>query len=442
MATDDLRRSFLRPRASGLAHNRDFRLLWIGESVSKFGTAIATLVMPLVAVGILNSSTFVVTVLSAALWMPWFVIGLPAGAWVDRLPKRPLMITCGWVSAGLLATVPIAAWLGVLTSVHLVVVAILTGTVNVLFSAAYQSYLPMVVERQHSAEANAKLQGSESVAQLAGPSVGGLLAQVVGAVLGVLADALSYVVSAVCLMRMRTVEPEIKPPAGRTSLRGEIAVGLRFVGRDPYMRALTIYGGAANLFAGAFEAIVVVYLVRDVGVSAGAVGVLIAVTGVGGIVGALITTRLARWLGSARAILVCELAGMPFALLIPLTDAGFGLTFFVVGGLIVNAAIVVSSVLGASFRQTYCPPSLLGRVTAATRVVSYGALPFGALIAGALGTWLGLTTTMWITCGALALCGLILFASPVRGAKEFPVAPAGEPDESRQETILSPRRPT
>jgi predicted MFS family arabinose efflux permease len=410
----------VRARRSGLAANHNFRLLWIGESISKVGTALTTLVMPLVAVVVLHASTFVVTLLSAAAWAPWLVIGLPAGAWVDRWPKRRLMVVCNVLMAVLLASVPVAAWLAVLTAVHLAVVAVLIGTVSVLFSAAYQAYLPMIVDDDHSVEANAKLQGSESVAQLAGPSVGGLLTQVLGAVLGLLVDALSYLVSAACLLRIRAVEPEITAPTGGTNLRTEIAVGLRFVARDPYLRALTIYGGAANLFAGAFEAIVVVFLVRDLGLSAGLAGLLIAVVGAGGIVGALGTSWFASRVGSARAILVCELVGMPFALLIPLADAGAGLVFFVVGGLVVNAAIVMSSGLGASFRQTYCPPPLLGRVTTASRAVSFGTLPFGALLAGWLSTGLGLTGTMWITCGALALCGLILLACPLRGAKDFP----------------------
>ncbi|PZG99970.1 MFS transporter, partial [Streptomyces sp. NTH33] len=195
-----------RPRG-GLLRGRDFRLLWAGETMSRFGSNITGVAMPLVAVVSLDASTFWVSALAAAAWLPWLLVGLPAGAWVDRLPRRPLMLVCNLGSLVLLASVPLAAWLDVLTMTQLMVVALLTGLANVFFSIAYRVYLPSVVHREDLAEANAKLQGSESAAQLAGLGGGGMLAGLFGAVSGLLVDAATFLASTLCLLGIRSTEP-------------------------------------------------------------------------------------------------------------------------------------------------------------------------------------------------------------------------------------------
>ncbi|MBO0840611.1 MAG: MFS transporter, partial [Sciscionella sp.] len=254
----------------GLLRQRDFRLLWVGETTSKLGSAVTMVALPLVAVISLHANTFTVSALEAAAWLPWLLIGLPAGAWVDRLPRRAVMITCDVLSAVLFASVPIAAWLGWLSIGQLLAVALLTGVCTVFFQTSYQVYLPTVVRESELTEANAKLLGSESAGQVVGPGLGGLLAQLFGAVFGLLVDALSFVVSAFCLLRIRASEA-LPAKEKRAPLHREIGEGLRFVFHDPYLRTLVIYAGASNLVSNGFMAVMVPFLVRDIGLAPGLV---------------------------------------------------------------------------------------------------------------------------------------------------------------------------
>jgi MFS family permease len=225
-----------RRRVGGLWWRRDFRLLWIGETTSNVGTAVSRVAMPLAAVVTLHASTFTVGFLAAVAWIPWVVMGLPAGAWVDRWPRRQTMLVCDLVSLTALVSAPIAAWFGVLTMGQLLMVAVLTGVASVFFSTAYNVYLPATVGPQDLAEGNAKLQGNESAARIVGPGIGGAIAQAVGPVLGLLADAVSFGVSALCLLRMRVRDNPAKQRRAtgtRTSIRHEILDGLRSVVRTP-----------------------------------------------------------------------------------------------------------------------------------------------------------------------------------------------------------------
>jgi predicted MFS family arabinose efflux permease len=411
-------------RRGGLWWARDFRLLWIGETTSNLGSAVTRVAMPLVAVVTLQASTFTVSLLTAFTWLPWLVIGLPAGAWVDRSARRPIMLVCDAVSLALLASVPVAAWFGLLTIGQLLVVALVIGAANVFFATAYAAYLPAVVGPDDLAEANAKLQGSESAAGVVGPGIGGAIAQAFGAVLGLLADAVSFGVSAVCLLRIRATEAaRAARTRARPSLRREIVDGLRFVARDPYLGVACGYAAASNLAHNMLEAVVVVFLVRTVGVSPGTVGVLMATLGCGGVVGALAATAVARRFGTARGLLLCELCTAPFALLVPLTGRGAGLVWFVAGMMVVSAGIVAFNVIFGSFRQRYCPPETLGRVVACARFVNYGAIPLGALVGGALGTVLGIRETVWIAAAAGALSVTILLPGPLRRRRDLPARP-------------------
>lgn len=412
-----------RPGGNLLRHP-EFRMLWLGQTASKVGTAITTVALPMVAVNVLDAGTFAVAALSAAVWLPWLVLGLPAGAWVDRLPHRQLMIVCDLVSAALLLSIPAAYALGVLTVPYLIGAALVIGAVSVFFTTACQVLLPAVVPREDVPEGNAKIQGSEATAQLVGPSIGGLLAQWFGAVFGLLLDGASFLVSALCLARMRPTEkPEKTSDRSQrrdSNLTQEVATGLRFLFTNPYLRPLTLHTAVANLAAGGFEAIIVLFLLREVGANPGVVGLLIGITSVGGLLGALVTTRFARRFGTARGTLIAEFAAVPFVLLIPLTTHGYGLVLFLVGGLVINAGTVVSAILTMGFRQTYCPPELLGRVTSASRFLAFGALPVGALLAGVAASSLSARAAIWMSCLLLALSGLILLASPLRRRRDYP----------------------
>lgn len=409
----------------GLLREHDFRLLWIGETTSAVGTHVSRLALPLVAVLSLDASAFEVSLITAVAWAPWLLIGLPAGAWVDRLPRRATMLVCDAASLVLLLTVPLAAWAGVLTFAHLLAAALLVGTASVFFQTAHQVYVPALVSAPHLPEANAKLQGSEAAAHVAGPGIAGLLAQTVGAVAGVLVDALTFAVSAACLLGIRGREAA---PADRhrvpMSLRREIGDGLRFLARDPYLRVLTAYGALSNLALTGYQAILVVFLLREVGVDPVVVGLLVSGMSLGGLLGAGVASTIgARW-GTARGMLVANLAAGPFALLIPLADTGPGLVLVVLGGVGVGAAIVVGNVLKGSFRQTYTPRHLLGRVIVGMQFLNYGTIPLGAVLGGALSAPLGLRTTMWIMAACAALASLILLIGPLKTDRDFPDSPS------------------
>jgi len=410
------------PARPSVRRQHDFRLLWIGETTSALGSSISRLALPLVAVVTLKAGPFEVSVLTAAAWLPWLLIGLPAGAWVDRRPRRPLMLACNLVSFLLLLSVPIAAGFGALTIWHLLAVALLNGTAAVFFQTAMAVYLPAVVGTDDLTSANATLVGSESVTQVAGPSLAGLLAQVFGAVVGLAADAVSFLVSGICLLLIRAGGPS--RPERSSSLRREIVEGLRFVAADPYLRVFTVFGAASNIALTGYQSILVVFLVRDVGVSPGVVGLLVSGMSVGGVIGASLAGWLSRRFGSAHGMLLAELAFVPLGLLMPLTRPGLGLAWVVIGGIGIGAGIVAGNVIKGSFRQTYTPRPLLGRVVVSMQFLNYGTIPLGALLGGTLGSVLGLRPTMWIMAVGVVLASTVLLVGPTRRNRDLPTGPS------------------
>ncbi|MEU3754347.1 MFS transporter [Streptomyces olivoreticuli] len=410
-------------RGGLLGRHRDFRLLWCGETAGKFGASVTGVAMPLVAVSTLHAGTFEVGLLTAAAWVPWLVIGLPVGVWVDRMRRRPIMLAAAAVSCLLFAGVPVAAWAGRLSIGLLLTVALLTGTAAVFFQTAYSAYLPGIVEPEDQPEGNAKLHGSASAAQIAGLGSGGLIAQLAGAVNGMFANAATFLVSLLCLSGIRHREPCVTGTERRPkSLAGEVGEGLRLVARDPWLRTLTLFGAASNLALMGYQSILVVFLVRGVGLGPGPVGALIAAAGTGGVAGAFAARRVAGRVGTARATLLFELGLPVFALLIPLTTGGAGVVLFVAGGFCVSAGVVAGNVVKASFQQRYCPPGLLGRLTATTAFLNYGTIPLGALLGGTLGTALGIRTAMWITTAGVPLAALILLFSPIGRSRDLPTS--------------------
>jgi hypothetical protein len=405
----------------GLLRQPNFRLLWTGETVSGVGTSMASVGVPLLAVTVLRASTFAVAALTAAAYLPWLVIGLPAGAWVDRLAARPLMVACDAIAALLYASLPVAAWLGILTIGQVITTALLAGAANVFFATAYQVCLPSIVAKADLTEGNAKLQGGASVAAIAGRSVAGLVAQAVGAAPALLFNSGSFLVSAACLLRIRPTAPSRHATTPWAGVLTEVWPGIRLVARDPYLRPLTLYPAAANLAYTGNLALTVVFLVRVVGLNATAVGLLTAAGAVGGLLGAVCARRLTRAFGTARVLIWTSLGSGLAGLLIPLTAAGPRLACYVVGTAVIAGGIVVGNVIVASFRQAYCPPSMLGRVTASMRFLAYGAIPLGALAAGAFGTALGVRDGLWVVQVAFAASGLFLLTAHIRTVRNLPV---------------------
>ena len=412
----------------GLLATRDFRLIWTGETTSCLGSSIGGVALPLVALGVLHASVFEVSTLTAAAWLPWVLIGLPAGAWVDRLPRRPVMMTADLVSLAAFASVPAAAWCGVLTIVQLLVVALLGGVSAVFFKTAYRAFLPAMLGPGDVLEGNAKLQGSEQVTNVAGPGLAGLIAQAAGAVCGTLADAASFGISAFCLSRLRVGER--RPAVTERHLRREIAEGLRIVVRDPLLRVYTLFGCLSNLVLVGYQSVLVVFLIRVIGLSAGVTGLLIALTSLGGVLGALLARRAAARFGTARVSLYGKLLLSPAGLLIPLTSRGPGLILFVAGSVTIVAGIIAGNIVQSGWMQTYYPARLLGRVSTSSQVVNYGAIPLGAVLGGLIASHLGVRAALWIMLGGLVLSSFVLLAGPLRRMRDLPRAgdrPGGRP---------------
>ncbi|MFI6069587.1 MFS transporter [Micromonospora sp. NPDC051227] len=411
-------------QAGGLLRHRDFRLLWTGQTVSSIGSNVTTVALPLVAVAVLDAGTFQVAVLTAAAWLPWLLIGLPAGAWVDRLPRRPVMVACDLFRALLFLSVPLAAALDRLTVWHLLLVALSAGVARVFFETADQVYLPVLLRPEQLPEGNAKLHAAQTASYVVGPGVAGLIAQLIGAVTALLLDAISFLVSAVCLLRIRTVEPRVRRVDQSRSLRRDIAEGLRFVARDPYLRVLTVFGAASNIGLTGYQAVLVVFLVRELRLEPGLVGGLVGVMSAGGIIGALLATTVARRCGTARALLIAAALTGPPALLIPLAAPGVGLAWPALGGLLIGLGVAIGNVVKGAFRQTYTPHHLLGRVTVSMHLLNYGTIPLAAVLAGALGARYGVRTAIVVMTAWLALTPLILLVGPIRRRRDLPAAPA------------------
>jgi len=402
---------------AALWRNRNFMLLWSGQTVSEVGSAVTQLALPLTAVVVLGATTFQVGLLTAATFAAFALIALPAGAVVDRRAKRRVMVWCDSARVLIIGWVPLAAALGVLAMWQLYGVALSAGVCTVFFDVSYQSYLPVVVSRDQLVDGNGKLSATQSFAQVSGPSLGGGLVGLVGAATAMTADAASYLVSVASLLAIRA--PEQPPPRQRRRLRAEIGEGLSFVLRHPILRKIAACTGTANLFSAVTTALEIIFLVRVLHVRPAGVGLLLAAAGLGGIAGGIVSGRLARRIGSARLIWFSMLVlGLP-EFLVPLAEPGWRVAAYPVGFAAGSFTAVVYNVAQVSYRQAICPPHLLGRMNAAMRWVVWGTLPLGGLIGGALGTVLGVRATLWIGVAGSWAAGWWVFFSPLRRMRDF-----------------------
>jgi MFS family permease len=398
----------------------DFARLWLGGTVSYFGTAVTAVALPLVALLTLHATTFEVGILSASGYISWLLFGLHAGVWVERHVRRPLLVACDLTRAAALVSVPVLAAFRMLTLVQLIVVALVVGIGTVFFDIASQTYLPSIVERDVLLSGNSKLQASVAVAQTAGPAMGGGIVQLVGAPAALLVNVASYLVSARCLLAITHRETPPAQAESRPVLR-QIWDGLAFTVRDPVMRALLVVAASVNLLSAAFDTTLLIpFLVRTLHVPPGLVGVLLAVGGVGGVLGAAAGARFAAKLGFARALLAAALAVPIFSPLVPAAVPGAGLLLAAVGLLARDASVATLSLLIRTYRQVSAPPELLARVTATYRFLAWGVLPIGAFAGGLLGQGLGNRAALWTICGALVAAPLpIVFAWQRHGASGF-----------------------
>ncbi|MER5640059.1 MFS transporter [Kitasatospora sp. NPDC002227] len=405
-----------------LWRQRDFMLLWGGQTVSEAGSAVTEIALPLLAVAVLGASTFQVGLLSAAGTAAFALIALPAGALVDRGRKRPVLIGCDLLRLLLVGSIPVAAAVGALTMVQLYLVALAAGVCTVFFDVAYQSYLPSLVRPEHLLDANGKLGATSAFAQLGGPSLGGGLVGVVGVAGAVTADALSYLVSTLATWGIRGREEPPRARRAEETLRSQIAEGLRFVLGHRILRKVVACTATSNLFSGMGWALSVVFLIRVLHVAPALTGLVMAGAAVGGLLGGVFAGRLARRIGSARIIWVSILVFGAPQVVMAAAWQGWGVLLFPLGWGIAYFAGMVYNVAQVSYRQSVTPPELMGRMNAAVRWIVWGTLPLGNLIGGVLGTLVGVRPVLWVAAVGSWAAGWFVFCSPLRRLRDVPAA--------------------
>lgn len=410
-----------------LLRHRDFMLLWSGQTISEVGSMITPFALPFIAVTALDASNFQVGLLTALGSLAFLLVALPAGVVVDRVARHRLMMWCDVLRAAVVATVPLAWYLDTLTLTHLCAVALVTGSLTVFFDVAYQSYLPTLVVKDDLIDANGKLGTTSSAAATLGPTMAGVLVAAIGGARALVADALSFLLSALSLFLIRTPEPKPKLTEGpRPPFRQQMGEGLGFVVRHPVLRRIVACTGTVNLFAHMASAMEMPFLIRELGLSSGQAGLLLALGPVGGVLGGLLAGRLARRIGSARIIWLAPLAlGIP-SYLTPLAYPDWRVVLYGVGWFAFTFGAVVYNTAQVTYRQQICPPELLGRMNAAVRWIVWGTIPLGALLGGVLATWFGLRTTIWIGLIGASLGGLWVYFSPLRGLRD--ITPDTNPD--------------
>ena len=421
-----------------LFRHRDFMLLWSGQSISEIGSSVTVLALPLLAVITLHATTFEVGVLEACTTLAFLLVALPAGAWVDRWRRKPVLV---WGDAGrllLLASIPIARAMGELTLAQLYVVALLTGVLTVFFDVAYQAYLPALVDRDQLVDGNGKLGTTQSFAQVAGPSFGGALVGAVGAAYAIVVDAASFGVSTVATSLIRKHEPDPTPKQHRQRLRDDIREGLRFVLDHPILKKIVGCTGMSNFFNSMQVAVVAVFLVRILHASPAVIGLVFSLGSIGGLLGGLTAGWFAKRCGSARIIWLSQLWAAPFAVFAPLAFRGWGISLIAVSFFAFSMMAVVYNVAQVSYRQAICPLELQGRMNASVRFIVWGTQPLGALIGGALGATIGVRATVAIGVGGSALAVVWVLASPLLTMRDVPGVEPGAAAAPEPHELLAP----
>ena len=406
----------------GLWRHPDFIKLWVGGTVSAFGSQITFLALPLTAVLVLDASPLQMGVLAAIGGLPSLVFGIGVGVWVDRLRKRAVMIVADYGRALLLLSVPVAAWFQILTIEHLYAVALGTGTLQMFFGVANRSILPSLVSREKLVEANSKLAIGTSASQVAGPGVAGVLIHLVTAPVALVVDAATFVVSALALRGLRVEESKPANAAADSGFLAEAREGLGVIGRNRILLSIAVALGGIAVFNAMFEAVWLLYVNKQLDIEPLAFGLLFAVSSVGFMVGAFVAERLIRRLGAGPAMivavviaalsdLVTPLAGGPLAAVVVLLTTSMFL--FGIGA-------TVYGVCQGSLRQATTPLRLQGRMNGVMNTLEIGLVPVGALVGGAVAEVFGMRPTLFVAAGFELAVAAWLFLSPIRSLRELP----------------------
>ncbi len=403
-----------RPRTfPALLREPPFRRYWSAQTISLFGDQISGLALPLSAVLVLHANATQMGFLTALTWLPSLLLGLHAGAFVDRRGRRRMtMIAADLGRFGLLISIPVGYAFGALTLAQLYAVAFGAGAFSVLFNVADGTLFVALVPAERYVDANSLIYGSRALSFVGGPSLGGVLVQLLRAPFAIAADALSFLGSALLLHRTDACEP----PAAGGSGSAALVAGVRFIVSSPVVRPLLAATAMVNLFTLGFGALFVLYAIRRLHVSPGVLGLVLGAGAIGGLLGAALTKRLSTRIGVGRACaLGCFVFAAPLSL-VPLAGGPRALVLamlflaeFFSGFGVMLLDITISSIFAAVI-----PDELRARVTGAYQSVNFGTRPLGALGAGALAGAIGLRGTLWIAAAGATLAFLWLLTAPVR----------------------------
>src|SRR5881296_245765 len=405
--------------APTLWHHPNFLRLWIGQSVSQFGNQFTGLALQFLALKTLLASPAQMGLLGAMGTLPFLLIGLLVGVWVDRHRRRPILIAGDLGRGFIVVTIAVFTLLGIVRMEYLYVLGFATGVLTVFFDVSYQAYLPALVPRGQIVEGNSKLEASNTTAQVAGPVLAGFALKAVGYAFAIVADGLTFFFSAGLMARIRA--PETVPAASeRRSVATEIREGLRVVFRDRRLWSIAGCTGTANLFSSALFALFVLYAVRNLGLDEVGLGIIGGLGSIGGILGAVTANRVARRLGVGRAILLGLLVGSASSFWIVFATPGVAFAFLTAMGFAGALGTLWYNINQVSLRQALVSLRLQGRLNATMRFLVWGTLPVGSLLGGALGEALGLYPAIVIAAfGGLLAIPWILF-SPVRKLATIP----------------------
>lgn len=411
-------------RITGLWRHPDFMKLWVGQAISAFGSHITWQALPLTAMLILAASPTELGLLAAAGTAPVLFFGLVAGVWVDRLPRRPIMIAADLGRAVLLGSIPLTAIFGLLTMPQLFIVAGLTGLLTVFFDVADQSYLPSLVEHEHIMEGNSKISASRSLAEITGQPIGGLLVQLITAPFAIAVDAASFLVSALCISLIRKPEKRPEAPEENQPMLQEALEGLRVVFKDSILRVLAVCDVQRTFFGNFIGTLYMIFIIRELQMPVWVSGVLVGVGGISSLLGSVVAQRLTRRFGVGKILIWSAIITSVITFLIPLAGGPFWLAFSI---LVINQAGDVGwsvfFINQTSLRQSVTAEHQLGRVNASVYFLTGVAGLLGAIAGGVLGDLIGVRATLLLAVtGYLLGVGWLIF-SPVRSLDQLPERP-------------------
>jgi len=404
-----------------LLRGADFRNLWLGQTVSLFGDQVTLIALPLAAVLILDASAAEMGYLTAAALVPHLLFSLPAGAWLERVERRRwLMIASDLTRAGLLASIPVSYAVDALTFAQLYAVAFLTGTLAVVFDISYMTLYVAVTKREDYVEANSLLNGSRAFSYVAGPSLGGILVQLLSAPAALLADAFSFIGSALFLTRIRAKEPPLEPALG--GMWAQVKEGMSFMFRHSILRPSLISVAILNFFNFVFAALFILYATRELHVRSGTLGIVLGAGAFGGLLGAAVAGRLGRRIGIGPSYVLGMVLFPAPLLLVPLAGGtkAVVLAMLFTAEFLSGVGVMILDINAGAIITAFTPHRLRSRATGALRFVNYGVRPLGALAGGALGSAFGLRPTLWFAAAAGLLGVLWLIPSPVPRLLELP----------------------